>query len=110
MARRRTLGRIQFTVFRDDQTNEEEVDDVEDGNTPYDLFGGPRNLLSWVDCLRSSKSSQFGAGVGKRRGNEDTAEAVEAVEECLIGGMPVLNHQLRQQPPGRGTYQYLAPM
>ena len=33
-----TRAAVQRTVCRDDQTNEEEVHDVEDADAPYDLF------------------------------------------------------------------------
>jgi hypothetical protein len=82
---RGTFASVQGAIGRDDQSNEEKVDNVEDGNTPYDLFRGPRDLLSWVGRLRSSQSCQLGASVGKCRGNEDTAEPVEAIEESGVG-------------------------
>lgn len=82
---RGTFASVQGAIGRDDQPNEEKVDNVEDGNTPYDLFRGPRDLLSWVGRLRSSQSCQLGASVGKCRGDEDTAEAMEAIEESGVG-------------------------
>lgn len=81
MARLGALATVQRTVGRHDQPNEEEVDDVEDGDTPYDLFRGPRDLLFGVGRFRSGQSGQFSASVGERRSDEDAAEAVEAVEE-----------------------------
>lgn len=82
MARCGAFATIQGTVLRYDQTNEEKVDNVEDGDTPYDLLRGPRNLLSWVGRFRSSQSGQLSAGVGKGRGDEDAAETVEAIKKC----------------------------
>ena len=84
MTRFGTCATIQGTVLRYDQTNEEKVDNVEDSDTPYNLFRGRRNLLSWVFRFRSSQSGQLSASVGEGRGDEDGAEAVEAIEECGV--------------------------
>lgn len=84
MTRFGTFATVQGTVLRDDQTNEEKVDNVEDGDTPYDLFRGPRDLSSWVGRFRSSQSGQLSASIGESRGDEDAAEAVEAIEESAI--------------------------
>lgn len=92
VARRGTFGSIQFAVLWDDQANEEKVDDVEDGDTPDDLLRGPGDLLSRIDGFRSSQSGQLSASIGEGRSHEDTAEAVKAVEECLVRCMPVSKH------------------
>lgn len=85
MTRRGPFAGIQGTVCGYDQTNEEKVDNVEDGDTPDDLFRGPRDLLSRVGRFCSSQSGQLSARVGERGGDEDTAEAVEPIEECAVG-------------------------
>lgn len=84
MTRFGTLATIQGTVLRYDQTNEEKVDNVEDGDTPYDLLRGLRNLLLRVGRFRGSQSGQLSASIGEGRRDEDAAEAVEAVEECGV--------------------------
>ena len=94
MAGRGTLASVQGAVLWDDQTHKEKVDNVEDGDTPDDLFRGPRNLPSWVSRFRSSQSGQLGASVGERGGDKDAAEAVEAVEERVVRVMPVSKRQL----------------
>ena len=75
---------IQGTVLRYDQANEEKVDNVEDGDTPYDLLRGPRDLLSWVGRFRGSQSGQLSASIGEGRSDEDATEAVEAIEKCGV--------------------------
>ena len=84
MTRFGTFTRIQRTVLRYDQTDEEKVDNVEDGDTPHDLLRGPGNLLSRVGRFRGSQSGQLGANIGEGRSDEDAAEAVEAMEECGV--------------------------
>jgi hypothetical protein len=95
MTRRGAFVTVQGAVLRYNQTNEEKVDNVEDGDTPDDLLRGPRNLLLGVLGFRGSQPSQFGASVGERRSDEDAAEAVEAIEECFVRRMPVSIHQPR---------------
>ena len=81
MTRFGTCATIQGTILRYDQTNEEKVDNVEDGDTPYDLVRGPGNLLSWVGRFRGSQSGQLSASIREGRSDEDAAEAMEAIEE-----------------------------
>ena len=96
MTRFGTFAAVQVTVGWYDQTDEEQVDNVEDGDTPDDLLRGPRNLLSWVGCFRGRQSGQLGASVGEGRSDEDAAEAMEAIEECRVRWMPVSNRQPRR--------------
>ena len=96
MTRFGTFALIRGTVLRYDQTDEEKVDNVEDGDTPHDLLRGPGNLLFWVGRFRGSQSGQLSASIGEGRSDEDAAEAVEAIEECGVRRMPVSNHQPRQ--------------
>lgn len=81
MAGRRALTGVQWAVGRDDQADEEEVDNVEDEDTPDDLFAGARDLLCGVLGLSRGESDELCAGVGEGSSNEDAAEAVETVEE-----------------------------
>ena len=84
MTRFGTCATVQGAVLWYDQTNEKKVDDVEDGDTPYDLLRGPGNLFSWVGRFRGSQSCQLSASIGKGRSDENAAEAVEAIEECSV--------------------------
>ena len=88
MARLGTLARVQRAVRGDDQADKEQVDNVEDEDTPDDLLGGPGDLLGGVLGLSGSKTDELGTGVGKGGSDEDTAEAVEAVEEGAVGCAP----------------------
>jgi len=89
VARLGTLAGVQRAVRRDDQTNQEQVDNVEDEDTPDDLLGGPGDLLGGVGSFGGSKTDELGTGVGEGGGDEDTAEAVEAVKEGGPGCVPV---------------------
>ncbi len=81
---------IQGTVGWDNQPNEEEVHDVEDGETPNNLLGSSWNFLCRVGSLGSSQSSELSASICERGRNENGTEAVEAVEECRPRLMPIL--------------------
>lgn len=81
MTRCGALARVQLAVWRNNEANQGKVDDVEDGNAPDDLLGSPRDLLPRVLGLGGGQTSQLGAGVGEGGGDEDAAEAVEAIEE-----------------------------
>ena len=72
------------TICRYDQTDEEKVDNVEDGDAPHDLSRGPGNLPFWVGRFRGSQSGQLSASISEGRSDEDAAEAVEAIEECGV--------------------------
>jgi hypothetical protein len=86
-----TLASVKRAVGRDNETDEEEVDNVEDANTPDDLLGSLGDFLSWIGGLGSSKSSKFSSAKGKRGCNEDGTESVEAVEESTVWSVPRLN-------------------
>jgi hypothetical protein len=61
-----TGGLIQeWGVGGHNEPDEEEVDDVEDANTPNDLLGSFRNFLSWVLGFGGSKSGEFGSTKSK---------------------------------------------
>jgi hypothetical protein len=47
------------------KTDNEQIDDVEQGDTPQHLFGGFGKRFAWVPGLRSRKANQFCATVGK---------------------------------------------
>ena len=90
MARFGTLAAEKGAVCRHDQADKKKVHDVEDADAPGDLLRSPRDLLLRVGRFRSSQSGQLGAGVCKRRGDEDAAEAMEAIEECAVRVVPVI--------------------
>jgi hypothetical protein len=85
-----TFAFVQGTVGRYNQPNEEEVDDIEDSDTPNNLLRSSWNLLSRVGRLGGSQSSELSASVGERSCNEDSTETVKAVEECTPRRMPIL--------------------
>jgi hypothetical protein len=80
---------VKWAVGWDNETNEEEIDNVEDADTPDDLVGGLGDFLAWVTGLGSSETSEFGSGEGKRGCDEDGTESVEAIEESRVWSFPV---------------------
>jgi len=87
-----TFATIQGTVGWYNQPNKEEVDDIENGDTPNNLLGSSWNFLSRVGSLGSSQSSELSASIGERRCNENSTKAVEAVEECSPRRVPILRY------------------
>jgi hypothetical protein len=88
-----TLSGVQRAVRRHVQSNEEQVDNVKDGDTPDDLFRGLRDLLDGVLRLRCGETDQFGTSVSEGGVDKDAAEAVEAVQEGGVRCVPVSNCQ-----------------
>jgi len=74
---------VQRAVRRHDQANEEEVDDVENGETPDNLLGSSWDFPQGVGRLGSGQTSKLSASVGEGGRDENRAEALETVEECL---------------------------
>jgi hypothetical protein len=56
---------VEWAVLGHDKTNEEEIDDVEDANTPDNLPGGFGDFSLWVLGLSSSQTSKFGSAEGE---------------------------------------------
>ena len=56
---------IKGTVFGNNETHKEEIDDVEDANTPDNLPRGFGNFFPGVFGFGSSQSSKFGSAKGK---------------------------------------------
>ena len=81
MARRRAIAGVQRAVRRDDQADQEQVDNVEDEDTPDNLLRSPGDLLGGVLGLSCGKADELGTGIGEGGSDEDTTEAVEAVQE-----------------------------
>lgn len=72
----------------DQDSDEEETEDVEDGDTPEDLLNSTGHVLGGVVRLSSGETNQLGTGEGEGGSDEDGAEALEAVLECT-GVVPV---------------------
>jgi len=75
---------------RNDKTEDEETNNVEESDTPEDLLDSLRKSLSGVGGLCSCKTNQLSTTEGEGSGNEDTAEALEAIAEGLTV-LPVLH-------------------
>ena len=88
-------GRAEETVVvgRHDQTEDEQVDDVEEGNAPEHLLGGEGNSLAGVRGLSGRETDKLGTTEGKGSDDEDTSEAIEAVLE-RTGVVPVLGTEV----------------
>lgn len=74
-------GVVQRAVGWYDEADEEEIDNVEDADTPDDLLGGLWDFLLGVCGLGSCQASKFGSAEGKRGRDEDGTESLEAIEE-----------------------------
>lgn len=72
-----------------EQADEHQGDDVEDGDAPEDLLDGGRERLAGVSGFGSSETDKFCASEREGAGDEDAAEAPEAVVEGA-GVSPVL--------------------
>lgn len=66
-----------------DQPEDEETEDVEDGNPPEDLLGCFGEGFARVFGLGCGQTHEFRTGKGEGCGDEDAAEAFEAVLECF---------------------------
>ena len=76
-----STGVVEWRVCGYNETNEEEIDQVEDANTGHHLFSSTRNFLCWVCGLGSSQTSKFGSAISKRGCNKDGTESMETIEE-----------------------------
>lgn len=77
-----------WTLRRHNQAHEEQVDDVEKKDTIYDLLRSPRNLFSWVRCLRGGQTCELSTGIGEGCSDKNAAEAVEAVQKGMMWRFP----------------------
>ena len=68
-------------VVGDEQADEGEGDDVEEGDAPEDLFDGSGEGAARVGGFGGGEADEFGAGECEGCGDEDGAEALEAVVE-----------------------------
>ena len=81
---------VRIAVRGHDQSDEEQVDDVEDEDTQGNLLRGSWDLLLGVLGLSGSQADQLGSSVGEGGGDEDSTEAMEAIEEGGPGCVPVV--------------------
>lgn len=99
--KRRCLGVIVSTGIQqrwvrviDKQADEEETQDIEEGDSPEDLFDGAGHSLDGIARLCCSKTDKFSTGKGERSRDEDGAESLEAVLKGTwvvpVAGTPVL--------------------
>lgn len=79
---------VKHAVFGHNEADEEEIDDVEDANTPDNLPRGFGNFFPRVFGLGSSQASKLGSAEGKRSCDKDGTEPMEAVEKSTVWGMP----------------------
>lgn len=89
------VGAEEVLVVRgDEQADEEEAEDVEEGDAPEDLLDGAGEGLDGVVSLSGGEADELGAREGEGGGDEDGAEAAEAVAEGARvvpeAGAPVL--------------------
>lgn len=68
-------------VGRDNEAENEEVDNVEESNTPEDLLASHWDGLARVVGLSGSKTDELSTTKGESGDDEDTSETVEAVLE-----------------------------
>ena len=73
----------------DKETDKEETEDVEEGDTPEDLLDGAGEGLDGVLGLSSSQTNQLSTGEGESGSDEHAAESLEAVVEGA-GVVPVV--------------------
>lgn len=89
-----SLGQEGGVVRVDEQTDEEETQDVEEGDTPEDLLDGTGKRFDGVAGLSGSQTDQFSTSEGEGSCDEDGAETLEAVLERTrvvpVAGTPVL--------------------
>ncbi len=75
---------VEWTVFGYNETDEEEIDEVEDANTPTDLPCGFGNFFPRVFGISGSQPCKFGSAIGERGRNKDATESMETIEECIV--------------------------
>lgn len=68
-------------VRRNDKTEDEEANNVEESNAPEDLLDSLGKSLSGVGRLCSCETDQFSTTEGERSGDKDAAEALETIAE-----------------------------
>jgi len=79
---------VKRSVFGYNETDEEEINNVENANAPDDLPRGFGDFFPRVFGLGSSQPRKFGSAKGKRGCDKDGTESMEAIEESTIWRMP----------------------
>lgn len=74
-----------LVVVRDQETDEEETEDVEEGDTPEHLLDGTGEGLDGVLGLGSRQTDELRAGEGESSRDEAGAETAETVSESSRG-------------------------
>lgn len=72
----------EFVVVRQEETDHEEGEDVDDGDTPKGVLDRTGHRLAWVGRLRSGESDEFGTCKGKGGGDKHGADSLESIGEC----------------------------
>lgn len=88
-----TRAQQSLVVRSDDESKNEQIDDVEEEDSPKHLLGGAGNSLPRVFGLGSSKTDKLSTTEREGSRDEDRAETVEAVSEGAGVG-PVLGAQV----------------
>jgi len=89
VTRFRTCTGVQRTIRWYNQTNEEKVDDIENGDTVNNLVGSFWNFPCWIGSFSSSESSKLSSSISESSGNENGAETVESIKECMLRSVPI---------------------
>lgn len=85
-----TAGAHQARVVGgEDETDDEQVENVEDSNSPEDLLASHGDRLAGVGRLSSSQTDHLSTTEGESSDDEDSAETLEAGESTRIA--PVLD-------------------
>lgn len=103
-----SLAGVERAIGWHDQSNEEEVDQVEDTDSPHDLSCGSGDLFARVVCFGGSKAGKLSSTVSKRCRDKNGTESMEAV---LKGGPRRVPGKVSGAFQGTDiSYQYRAPM
>ena len=66
-----SLASIEWAVCWYDETNEEQIDEVKDGDSPDNLSSSFGDLFSGILSFSGCQSGKFGTAVGKRGCHKD---------------------------------------
>src|SRR5579871_524951 len=71
-----------WIIVRDDQTDKEKRDQIEYGDSPENLFRGPRHRFLRILTFSSSQTDQFRPAEGEGCCDKDRADTFESVCKC----------------------------
>lgn len=80
-----------IAIGRDDETQDEQVDNVEEADSPENLFGSLGDLRAGIFGLRCGQTCEFSSSKREGSSDEDRAEALEAIAESLVRAVPILS-------------------